>query len=384
MTVSRSRVGVGAALLAAIVSVVAVAAAQAAPSQRAALPDLAYAQAQVDKFHAVPRWKSPGAAIDASKAKGKTIFIVPIFSALPYQQLLNGGVKAAAKAVGITVKEQTNQGSPAQWAQGVEQAIAQKADLIALIGAPDPRLIQPQLKKAKAAGIPVVVGNLVNEGTPAFDNVSARMDMASQATQRVAADYTIAYTKGTANTLIITANEVNPSKGLVAAIEDEYAKVCGPGCKTTVVNVPLAQWSTKMQSTVQAALTADPKITFVHPIYDGMTTFAVAGIKAAGALDRVKLGTVDGSDFVLKMIQQKADKGLVLFDIGYSLDWHGWADMDVILRILLGQPAPATQNLPRRIFDASNIGATGTPPSPLKGYGATYIAGYSKLWGLTK
>ncbi len=111
-------------------------------------------------------------AIDASKAKGKTIFIVPIFSALPYQQLLNGGVKAAAKAVGIIVKEQTNQGSPAQWAQGVEQAIAQKADLIALIGAPDPRLIQPQLKKAKAAGIPVVVGNLVNEGTPAFDNVT--------------------------------------------------------------------------------------------------------------------------------------------------------------------------------------------------------------------
>lgn len=383
MTVSRRGLAAGAALAAVAVTAVAAVTAQAAPAKKAALPDLAYAQAQAAKYHAVPVWKAPAGKVDAAKARGKTIFIVPILSALPYQQLLNGGLKAAAKAAGVTVKEQTNQGSPSQWAQGVEQAIAEKADLIALIGAPDPRLIQPQLKKAKEAGIPVVVGNLVDEGVEPFANVTARMDMAARKTQRVAADVTIAYTKGKANTLIITSNEVNPSKGIVAAIEDEYAKVCGPTCKTTIVNVPLAQWATKMQSAVQAALTANPDINFVHPIYDGMTAFAVSGIKAAGAADRVKVGTVDGSDFVLKMIQQKADKGLVLFDIGYSLDWHGWADMDVILRVLAGQPVPASQNLPRRIFDASNINSAGTPPSPLKGYGNTYIAGYKKLWGLS-
>ena len=359
-------------------------AAEATSSRRPALPDLAYARARAARYHAVPVWQPPGPPLDLREARGKTVYVVPILSALPYQQLLNGGLQAAARVAGVTLVEQSNQGQPAQWADGVEQAIAAKADVIALIGAPDPRLLQPELRKAHAAGIPVVVGNLVEEGTPPFASVSARMDMASQETQRVAADTAIAYTRGKANTLILTANEFGPSRGIVAAIQDEYAKVCGPGCTTTVINVPLAQWSTRLRGAVLAALAADPKITFVHAIYDGMTTFAVAGIKAAGAQHRVKLGTVDGSDFVLELIARQPANGLILFDVGTSLDWHGWADMDVILRVLAGVPVPASQHLPRRIFDATNIAAAGTPPSPLQGYGTSYVTGYSRLWGRAK
>ena len=336
----------------------------------AALPNLAYAQAQVDRYRALPRWQAPGAPLDASKAKGKRIFVVPVFSALPYQQLLDAGLKAAAAAVGVTVLEQTNQGQPAQWARGVEQAIAEDVDLIALIGAPDPALLRPQLEKARRAGIPVVVGNQVGEGA------------AGRAAQRLAADAAIAYRRGRANTLVITANDVTASAGLVAAIRSEYGQVCGPGCTITVINVPLARWSTRLPGAVQAALMADPAINFVHPVFDGMTAFAIAGIKAAGARYRLRLGTVDGSASVLALIASKAEHGLVLFDVGTSLDWQGWADMDVILRVLLGKPVPATQGLPRRLFTAANVRSTGTPPSPLRGYGTSYIAGYRQLWGL--
>ncbi len=59
-----------------------------------------------------------------------------------------------------------------------------------------------------------------------------------------------------------------------------------------------------------------------------MTPFAIAGVKAAGAQRRVKIGTVDGSSSVLKLIQDRADGGLVLFDVGTSLDWQGWANLD--------------------------------------------------------
>jgi ribose transport system substrate-binding protein len=208
------------------------------------------------------------------------------------------------------------------------------------------------------------------------------MDVVAQSAQRIAVDYEIAYTGGTAKTLIVTSNDAGASQGLVAAAQDEYATVCGPGCQVTVVNVPLAQWSTRLQPAVEAALAADRSITIVHPVYDGMTAFAVAGIRAAGAQRRIRIGTVDGSDFVLRMIQQRAVDGLVLFDVGYSLDWQGWADLDVILRVLLGQPVPRTQNLPRRIFDATNVTAAGTPPSPLKGYGDAYRKGYLQLWGV--
>lgn len=359
-------------------------AARAASSANAALPNLAYARARVARYRRVPQWIAPGPAINARKARGKSVFIIPITSALPYQQLLDAGLDAAAKAAGLEVTHLPNEGQPSQWARGVERAIAERADLIALIGAPDPRVIRGPLRKARKAGIPVVVGSLVDEGTPRFANVTARMDVAARSLQRLAADYEIAYSRGKANTLIVTSNEATQSDGLVAAIQDEYATVCGPGCTTTVVNVPLAQWSTRLRGAVEAALDADPAITFVHPVYDGMTPFAIAGIKAAGAQRRVRIGTVDGSDFVLKLIREQADGGLVLFDVGTSLDWQGWANVDVILRVLLGQPVPRTQNLPRRIFDRANVAEAGTPPSPGKGYGEAYKQGYRRLWGLAK
>ena len=359
-------------------AIVASAAAHAAP----ALPNLAYAKAQVARYRAVPGWTAPGPAIAARKAAGKRVAVVPLAAALPYQQQLDGGLRAAAKAVGIVLEEQPGEGQPAQWAQGVERAIAQRADLIALIGAPDPLAIQRQLRRARAAGIPVVVGNLVNEGTLPFPNVTARMDVVAQSAQRIAVDYEIAYSKGRAKTLVVTSNDAGASQGLVAAAQDEYATVCGPNCTVTVVNVPLAQWSTRLQPAVEAALAADSSITIVHPVYDGMTAIAVAGIKAAGAQRRVRIGTVDGSESVLRMIQQRTDSGLVLFDVGYSLDWQGWADLDVILRVLLGLPVPRTQNLPRRIFDATNVNAAGTPPLSLEGYGDAYRRGYLQLWGV--
>ena len=372
-----------------MLAAVAVAAAPAVPAApaappRAALPDLAYAEAQVARYRSVPRWTAPGPPINARRAAGKSVVVIPITSALPYQQLLGAGLAAAAKAAGVTVTELPNQGQPAQWAQGVEQAVARRADLIALVGAPDPQLLRPQLEQARKAGIPVVVGSLVNEGTPPFANVTARMDVATRGMQRLAADYEIAYSRGKANTLIVTSNEAMQAGSLVAAIQDEYATVCGPGCTTTVINVALGQWSTRLRAAVAAALAADPAISFVHPVYDGMTPFAIAGIRAAGAQRRVKVGTVDGSASVLRLIRERADGGLVLFDVGTSLDWQGWANLDVILRVLLGQPVPRTQNLPRRIFDGANVVAAGSPPSPLKGYGDAYRLGYRRLWGLAK
>jgi ribose transport system substrate-binding protein len=363
------RLGAAVVVVTAAASIGVGVAAAAAPAP--SLPNLAYARARVARYRAEPRWTAPGPAIAARQAAGKRVAVVPLATALPYQLLLGGGLRAAAAAVGIVLEEQPAEGQPAQWAQGVERAIAQQADLIALVGAPDPLALQPQLRRARKAGIPVVVGNLANEGAPAFPNVTARMDVVAQSAQRIAVDYEIAYTGGTAKTLIVTSNDAGASQGLVAAAQDEYATVCGPGCQVTVVNVPLAQWSTRLQPAVEAALAADRSITIVHPVYDGMTAFAVAGI-----------GTVDGSDFVLRMIQQRAVDGLVLFDVGYSLDWQGWADLDVILRVLLGQPVPRTQNLPRRIFDATNVTAAGTPPSPLKGYGDAYRKGYLQLWGV--
>lgn len=144
--------------------------------------------------------------------------------------------------------------------------------------------------------------------------------------------------------------------------------------------MPVAEWATKIQSEVQSALSADPTIDFVLPIYDSMSLYAQSGIKAAGKTGQVEISSVNGTPAVLK-IQQ--DDGIVTMNVGESIPWLAWATMDQAGRLLLGyDPVPnGAQQTPLKLITADNIDETGTPPQPDKGYGTAYVTGYEALWG---
>jgi ribose transport system substrate-binding protein len=358
-----------------------------APSQRVALkktgalPNLAYARVQVAKYRPTPKFVAPGPAFDASKARGKTIFNIPVNSGIPICAAIDKSMQNVAKMMGIKFIEFPNQGQPSQWAQGMNQAIAQKVDLIVLQCGVEAKLLGPQMAAAKKAGIPVIDTHHDALGTPPQYGLTAKVNVASHQQLALVADWTIADAGGKVNGLIITSDEVSPAKGIRQALVDEYAKTCGSGCKTRVVNVPIVDWGTKIQTAVQSALIADPSINYVLPIFDGMSQFAVPGIVASGKKGKVKIATSDGSPFVLKDIQ---DKNVVVMDIGKSPAWAGYANMDQAMRILAGQPPlpPATLYYPYRIWDSTNVAQAGNPPSYDKGYGQSYVSGYKALWGV--
>ena len=106
-------------------------------------------------------------------------------------------------------------------------------------------------------------------------------------------------------------------------MKQEFAK-CG-GCKYTIVNVPIPDWATKIQTEVQSALVKSPETNYVIPFVDGMSQFAAAGITAAGKTGKVKISTFNGTPFALKLIQ---DGDVVAMDVGENLDWLGRADID--------------------------------------------------------
>jgi ribose transport system substrate-binding protein len=195
---------------------------------------------------------------------------------------------------------------------------------------------------------------------------------------RLEADYPIVDTGGKADVLIVTSNEVPIAKGMLNAMKQEFAK-CGAGCKFTIVDVPIPDWGTKIQTQVQSALVRDPKINYVIPFVDGMTQYTAAGIAAAGKTGKVKISTFNGTPFALKMIQ---DGNTVAMDVGENLDWLGWADMDQALRILSGVKPVQSEHTPLRIFDKANVAQAGTPPKDSTGYGNAYVQRYKSLWGL--
>jgi len=332
----------------------------------------------VKKYRAIPAFVQPGPPIDASKARGKTIFIIPESSSIPFINTIDKSIEKVAKLVGVKTVVYTNQAQPSQWAAGMNQAVAQKPDLIMLQGAPDPRVLQPQLIAARKAGIPVLVTHFFEESDPSPPNVTALVRVQFNQAARLEADYTIADTGGKANVVIVTSNEVPIAKGMLNAMKQEFAK-CGSGCKYTIVNVPIPDWATKIQTEVQSALVKNPDANYVIPFVDGMSQFAAAGITAAGKVGKVKIATFNGTPFALKLIQ---DGDVVAMDVGENLDWLGWADMDQALRLLIGAKPVQSEHTPLRLFDKTNVDQAGAPPKDSTGYGNAYAAKYKALWGL--
>jgi ribose transport system substrate-binding protein len=304
---------------------------------------------------------------------------MPITSAIPYINQTDQAMAKIAKRYGYNWIEFPNQGSPAQWVQGMEQAIAKKVDLIILQGAPVPQLLGPQLAAAKAAGIPVLLTHIIDVSGECPSSVTACVKAPFNQSGRLEADWVIQQSKGKANTLVITSNEVLPSNGIVASIQDEFTKRCGPTCKVTVVNVPVADWATKIGSETQNALNANPDMKYVIPIYDSMSFFAVPAITAAGKSKSVKIATYNGTPGVMKFL---ADGNVVAMEVGENLDWLASAFMDQAMRMLTGTKliTNGIANTPLRVFDASNIAQAGSPPAQSKGYGKSYYTGYAKLW----
>jgi len=343
---------------------------------------VAYAQEQIEQYSAVPEFAIADAEpVDVAALKGKHIFNIPISSQIPFFVDTDKVMERIATENGLKFTEFTNDGTPQQWADGMNQAIAQKADIINLQGSPDPKLILPQLKKAKEAGIPVTITHFYQDGTepPAevLPYITGFSTVPFEKVGALLADWAIAKSDGKANVLVVTADEVAASAPINKGLDAEFEQYC-PDCKVKKINVPIPQWGSKIQPEVQSALTADPSIDWVLPIYDGMSTAAGAGVQAAGKGNQVKVASYNGTPAMLKQV---ADAPWMDMDISESMAWLGYANMDTVFRGLAGQPS-IDEKAPLRIMSKDNIAEAGDPPSPDKGMGDSYISGYETLWGL--
>ena len=336
------------------------------------------AQANLAKYRAVPKFVAPGPAFDAkAKAGGKTLFIIPASSQVPFVATIANHIKRIATPVGVKVTTWQNQGQPSQWVQGMNAAIAQKASAIVLLAGNDPAGLQPQIKAAKAKGIPTIVAHLYDENQPSAPNVGGVVNIPYKIAGRLIADQAIIDTQGKANALVVTINQVKSTVPMVAGIRSEFAKYC-QGCKLTFTDVTIADIATKIQPNVQAALTADPGINYVIALYDSAEVpFVAAAIRAAGRVGRVKVSTFNGTPEILKMVKQG---DIVTMDVAENLEWIGYAIVDQSMRIMGGLKPVRSERVPLRIFDRSNIGQAGSTFT--SGWGTSYVKGYRKLWGL--
>jgi ribose transport system substrate-binding protein len=344
---------------------------------------LAKVATKVATDKAIPPWAAPGPPVDVGKLKGKRVFIIPEVPN-PFNENIQNTYKRIFNAVGVKWTFYANQGLISQWIAGMDEAIAQRPDLIILSAAPDPRVLQPQLRAAKAAGIPVEVTQFYDRSTP---RPPACLACAAGVTALVTgpynnggaaeADWIINDSHGHAHVLIVMAPDVIPSPGILSAMEREYRSYC-PGCTYKVVNVPIAQWTTELQGQVQSALLADPSINYVDAEGDGMCIGAVPAIQAVGKTGSVKVVSFNGSPFALNDIRTGS---IVAMDASESTRWIGFSDVDQAFRLLAGM-SPVNETVPFRVMDESDVTQAGVPATNYLGYGNAYAVDFWRLWGL--
>jgi ribose transport system substrate-binding protein len=350
--------------------------------------DLAYVNDQIKQYGGYPTYADQGPPIDVSKLKGKTIYDIPLSSAIQFVNIIDQTMKQIATEQGIDFRIATNQGQQSQFVQGMNQAIAQKADAILLSQAPDPKVLQPQIVQAKNAGIPTISTHWydVNDATDTPANVKApnlAADVPFRFTTiaRLEADWAIAKSNCKAHTIFIYASDSDGHKQMANAFQDELKTRCGSGCSVKTIGLPFSQWPTRLQADIQAQLSADPNVNWVIPDVDFGVQFAVPAINGSGkGTGQVKIATFNGTPSVLKQIR---DGQIVDMDIGENLRWNAYADLDQTFRVMLGTDPVKDEKTPIRIFNKDNIGETGDPPGYNKGWGTTdFVGGYRKLWGL--
>jgi ribose transport system substrate-binding protein len=332
---------------------------------------------------AIPPWTAPGPPVDVSKLRGKRVFIIPLVPN-PFNENIQNTYKQIFNAVGVKWTLYANQGLTSQWVAGMDAAIAQHPDLIILSTAPDPRVLQPQLRAAKAAGIPVEVTHFYDRSSPpppacvgCAAGVTALVTAPFNAAGAAEADWIINDSHGHAHVLIVSALDVIPSPGILSAMEGEYRTYC-PGCTYKIINVPVAQWNTGVQSQVESALNADPSINYVDALYDAMCTGAVPAVQAVGKTGSVKVLSFNGSPFALDDIRTGS---IMAMDAAENTRWIGFADVDQAFRLLVGM-RPVNETTPFRLMDDSNVTQAGVPATNYLGYGNAYATGYWHLWGL--
>lgn len=338
------------------------------------------ATALVNKYTGVPAFSSPGPSFNPAKARGKTVFAIPVSASVPFNVYVGKYLAQALGNFGIKTTYYSDTGETSQWVAGMNTAISEHVAAIDLIGM-DPAAVAPQIAKAKAAGIPVIVDHFldVNHTDYAgYKNVAGIVGAPYNLAGRLEAAWAIKETGGKGTFLVVQSPDLLSSTDVVVGIQAEMAKDC-PSCHLVNVDVPFNDWLTRLQTAVSSALTANPDTTYILPVFDGMVQYAVPAVTSAGKSSTVHIASYNADPFALKDLQSG---NVVTMDLGESYSWLGYALADQTLRIMTGQK-PVTGDLATvRVFDSANVSQTGNPPTINTGYGNAYLSGYRQLWGL--
>ncbi|MDX6729962.1 MAG: ribose transport system substrate-binding protein [Baekduia sp.] len=286
------------------------------------------------------------------------------------------GVQEAARAIGWQLQILDGHGSTAGQASVLRAALGLKPAGIVL-GGFDAAAQKLALKRAQAMGIPVVGWHAGTRPGPdrragLFTNVST----SPASVARLAADYAIAHSGGTAHAVIFTDRRY-PIAAYKADVMAAEIRRCARCAVLDIVDSPIDLAQQQMPAVVSSLL---PRfgarfqyMLAINGIYIGgaLAAFVNAGRHGNDPPFAIGAGDGDSSDF-----ERIRSGNHQTASIAEPLYLQGWQIVDELNRARAGQP-PSGYIPPPRLITRADVpdGVVFDPPS---GYRAVYL----RIWGL--
>ena len=313
----------------------------------------------------------PEQELDVSGLAGKKVWVVNVLTN-QFISDANEGFEAAAEAAGVDLTIYDGQGTANGWNEGIQQAIAQGADAIALHGI-DSSLVSESVKEAEAAGIIVTESLAKNFDAEPMPELYTTFSADYRADGAALANWTLADSDCTANTYLLYSSAlpiwVDMQEGIVGAYEENC-----PECTLSEENVDLAKVATELPRLTQTKLTQSPDTSYLLATWDSAVPFiesAAVQVKP----DAVILGR-DGIDAALEEIRNDGMQKVTV--AAPPPQWIAWTIMDDALRGIAGEEPNGLQ-IPTRLIDKTNVGETDA--DVMENY-QDFEAEFTKVWGL--
>ncbi|MEA2279395.1 MAG: ribose transport system substrate-binding protein [Solirubrobacteraceae bacterium] len=285
------------------------------------------------------------------------------------------GVQEAARAIGWEMQILDGHGSTAGQASVLGAALRLRPAGIVL-GGFDAAAQKLALERAHALGIPVVGWHAGTRPGPdrragLFTNVST----SPASVARLAADYAIAHSRGTAHVVIFTDRRY-PIAAYKADVMAAEIRRCARCAVLDIVDAPIDLAQQQMPAVVSSLL---PRfgarfqyMLAINGIYIGgaLAAFVNAGRRGNDPPFAIGAGDGDASDF-----ERIRSENHQTASIAEPLYLQGWQIVDELNRARAGQP-PSLYIAPPRLITRADVpdGVVFDPPS---GYRAVYL----RIWG---
>jgi ABC-type sugar transport system substrate-binding protein len=333
------------------------------------------AAAAPDPVTTAPTKINVSTPLAAPPAAGKTLFWLQC--ELPICEKIGGGVKAATEAAGWNYESLVFKS--ADPGSGIEAAVQQKPDVIAITGIPS-AAVESQLKAAAAAGIPVVTCAPGPE-EPSAEAYAAICSQTTAPDGKNLALWAIKDSGGEANIVTVTIPAFPALGTTVAGINDTVDEYC-PDCSADELELTVDDLAGgQVVPKLVAYLQSNPDTNYVLFNFADLEIGVPEALDAAG-LDKVKLiGNGGGPQQFQALVDGDT---LDAAWVAYPAVYQGWEMVDAALRLVDGGTVPdgyqqEMQALPTYIVDTPEAAEQLAPAYDWEGPEG-YQEQFKELW----